>query len=158
MTIQSQLDQVLVLAEKMAGEKFDILRYSGDGTYMLRGSKAAIAFVGAAAGLMSKHGPAIRAAVGGEAVGWQYLDAADDEWRKALCPNVWRDADVPVRAIYASPPATVDVGALLELVKKWNGIPANNDIEFDSREWIAGYDKALNTCAIELAALIGEKA
>lgn len=46
--------------------------------------------------------------------------------------------------------------ALVALERKWRSIPQNQDIEYSDREFIAGYDKALNDCADELAAALSQ--
>ena len=107
---------------------------------------------------------AIRAAVGGEAVAWQcrakWADGSVGDWSPCSqrFAETKHDIDYEYRALYAPPPTTVDVGAVRKLVEKWRGITTNTDIEYGSRVFIEGYDKALNYCADELAALIGEKA
>lgn len=191
-TLQSQLDQVLALSEKATpgvweadsvrndgcdfakavntegrslfdtlNSEVALIETEADDDYVSRWDsqgRADIEAAIAAVNFLREHGPAILAAVGGEAVG------AIDETGE---PYLYLSTDLPRGALlYASPTATVDVGALRGLVEQWRELAgrlrheAKNETGEDVRYPLTSFAYAtrLDFCADELAALIGEKA
>lgn len=126
------------------------------------------------ADFIRQHGSALRAAVGGEAVvvahrlhtpggKWQWMNGMPSKQALEDSKNFGWEMEYA----YASPTATVDVGALAELVEKWRLYAGDNELcalEADSiglNESAKSHDnlaKALDKCADELAALIGKEA